>query len=119
MTAKRRIIHFYALVAMLACSLSAMADMRVRDFTLLDTDVDALVTEPVRDHISGKYCAIIKIITTQTGFSFDLGIMGAPEKITYKENLGEIWVYMPVSARKLKIAHPRFGQLDTDTQDGY
>ena len=119
MTAKRRIIHFYALVAMLACSLSAMADMRVRDFTLLDTDVDALVTEPVRDHISGKYCAIIKIITTQTGFSFDLGIMGAPEKISYKENLGEIWVYMPVSARKLKIAHPRFGQLDTDTQDGY
>ena len=64
MTAKRRIIHFFALVAMLACSLSAMADMRVRDFTLLDTDVDALVTEPVRDHNSGKYCAIVKIITT-------------------------------------------------------
>ena len=93
--------------------------MRVRDFGKLDSDVDALVAEPVRDHNSGKYCAIVKIITTQSGFSFDLGIMGAPEKITYKENLGEIWVYMPVGARKIKIAHPKFGQLDTDTQDGY
>lgn len=104
---------------MLACASSAWADMRVRDFGKLDSDVDALVAEPVRDHNSGKYCAIVKIITTQSGFSFDLGIMGAPEKITYKENLGEIWVYMPVGARKIKIAHPKFGQLDTDTQDGY
>ncbi len=104
---------------MLACASSAWADMRVRDFGMLDSDVDALVAEPVRDHNSGKYCAIVKIITTQSGFSFDLGIMGAPEKITYKENLGEIWVYMPVGARKIKIAHPKFGQLDTDTQDGY
>ena len=64
--------------------------MRVRDFGMLDSDVDALVAEPVRDHNSGKYCAIVKIITTQSGFSFDLGIMGAPAKIPSKENLGEV-----------------------------
>ena len=116
---KRLIIQFCVFASMLACASSAWADMRVRDFGMLDSDVDALVAEPVRDHNSGKYCAIVKIITTQSGFSFDLGIMGAPEKITYKENLGEIWVYMPVGARKIKIAHPKFGQLDTDTQDGY
>ena len=49
---------------MLACASSAWADMRVRDFGMLDSDVDALVAEPVRDHNSGKYCVIVKIITT-------------------------------------------------------
>ena len=61
---KRLIIQFCVFASMLACASSAWADMRVRDFGKLDSDVDALVAEPVRDHNSGKYCAIVKIITT-------------------------------------------------------
>ena len=67
---------------------------------------------------NGRYCAIIKMITTvqDKAFAFDLGHDYIPEHVDYREN-GEIWIYVPAGTNKIKISHRRYGQLDT--RDGY
>lgn len=67
---------------------------------------------------SGKYCAIIKLVTTvqDKAFTFDLGTDFVPEYVDYRDN-GEIWVYVPAGTSKIKISHKRHGQLDT--RDGF
>ena len=67
---------------------------------------------------SGRYCAIIKLITTERdkAFTFDLGTDYVPEKVVYRDN-GEVWIYVPAGTNKIKISHTRHGQLDT--RDGY
>ncbi len=107
------------LVVMICGAASLHAEMYVRKFVMLDTDIDANVIAPVRDHNSGKYCAIVKVVTTQSGFSFSIGNMGSPEKVDYKQGMGEIWLYLPVGCKKLRISHPKFGQLETDSDDGF
>ena len=67
---------------------------------------------------SGKYCAIIKLVTTvqDKAFTFDLGTDLVPEHKEFRDN-GEIWIYVPAGTSKIKISHKRYGQLDT--RDGY
>ena len=99
--------------------LSAEADMRVKSFNVLEMDLDARVKEPIIDKKTNLKCPIVKIVTTADGFYFDIGAMGAPEKVVYKKEMGEVWVYLPVKTAKLKISHPKYGQITTDTKDGY
>ncbi len=96
------------------------ADLRVKSFSELN-DLDARLLNPIVDPKTGQNCPIVKIITTYDGFNFDIGAMGAPEKVVYKKEMGEIWLYLPVKSAKLKIAHPRYGQFidDANTRDGY
>lgn len=67
---------------------------------------------------SGRYCAIIKLVTTvqDKAFTFDLGTDLVPEDVVYRDN-GEVWVYVPAGTSKIKISHKRYGQLDT--RDGF
>lgn len=96
------------------------ADLRVKSFSVLN-DLDARVIAPIKDRKTGKNCPIVKVVTTHNGFNFDIGAMGAPEAVVYHEELGEIWLYLPVKSAKLKIAHPKYGQFvdDENTHDGY
>ena len=57
---------------------------------------------------NGEKCALIKVETTQTGFSFDVGTLGV-FKTEYKP--GEIWVYVPYGVKRISISHPSFGVL--------
>lgn len=57
---------------------------------------------------NGEKCALIKVETTQTGFSFDVGALGVV-KTTYKP--GEAWVYVPYGVKRISISHPSFGVL--------
>lgn len=57
---------------------------------------------------NGEKCALIKVETTQTGFSFDVGTLGVV-KTTYKP--GEAWVYVPYGVKRITISHPSFGVL--------
>ena len=93
--------------------------MRVKSFNMLEMDLDARVNAPITDPKTGRKCPIVKIVTTADGFYFDIGVMGAPEKVVYKKEMGEVWVYLPVKTAKLKISHPKYGQITTDTKDGY
>ena len=99
---------------------AARADLRVKSFSELN-DLDARLLNPIIDPKTGQNCPIVKIITTYDGFNFDIGAMGAPEKVVYKKEMGEIWLYLPVKSAKLKIAHPRYGQFvdDSNTRNGY
>lgn len=57
---------------------------------------------------NGEKCALIKVETTQTGFSFDVGTLGVV-KTSYQP--GEVWVYVPYGVKRISISHPSFGIL--------
>lgn len=92
--------------------------LSVAQFNILDNDLDARANYPKMDSQTGKKCAIIKVVTTQKGFNFDIGQM-AIDAVEPHPELSEIWLYVPEGTRKLKITHPQLGQLKTETNDGY
>ena len=79
----------------------------VKSFRKLETDLDARVTEPIKDQ-NGDLCAIIKVQTTQSGFYFDGGQLGI-KKTELKH--GEIWLYVPWGLKRLTISHDKLGVL--------
>ena len=84
-----------------------LADIGVKSFRKLDNDLDARVNEPLKDQ-NGDICAIIKVVTTQTGFSFDCGQIGVVKTVP---KTSEIWVYVPFGAKRITISHPQLGLL--------
>ena len=68
----------------------------VKSFRKLETDQEARIASPKIDQ-NGKKCAIIKVVTTQTGFVFDFGMIG--NAIATEQKTGELWVWVPAGAR--------------------
>lgn len=54
---------------------SAQSGFSIKSFTELTQDLDARVTYPVTDQ-NGQKCALVKIYTTESNFSFDNGLLG-------------------------------------------
>jgi len=81
--------------------------LSVKSFRYLEKDLDARVNFPLKDQ-NGDICAIVKVVTTQKGFSFDGGMTGIVKTI---EKPSEIWVYVPWGLKRLSIFHPQLGQL--------
>jgi hypothetical protein len=79
--------------------------MNVASFRLLESDLDAKQNFPERDQ-NGNLCAIIKVVSTQTGFAFDNGTLGITKT---KQQVGEIWVYVPYGTKRLTIQHAQLG----------
>ena len=73
----------------------------------MPNDLDARVNEPKKDP-DGNPCAIIKVLTNQTGFSFDNGQIGIVATV---QKPSEIWVYVPRETKRLSITHPYLGFL--------
>ena len=67
--------------------------------------MDARVNYARKDQ-NGKTCAIIKIATPLTGFSFDTGTLSVQYVV---EKTGEIWVYVQPGVKKITIAHQTLG----------
>ena len=113
-----RIYRFIVLLMALCCVsiAGAQSGFSIKSFTELTQDLDARVTYPVTDQ-NGQKCALVKIYTTESNFSFDNGLLGVT-KVIHKPELSEWWVYLPVKTMKLKIMHPVLGQLK-DSEDGY
>lgn len=83
------------------------AEISVKSFRKLENDMTARIDAPKRDQ-NGDVCAIIKVVTTQTGFGWEpdgLGIVAAEPK------LGEYWLYIPYGAKRLTIKHAQLGVL--------
>jgi len=85
----------------------AQQGISVKSFDVIPNDMDARVNFPKRDQ-NGEVCAIIKVVTTQTGFDWEpdaLGITAAERKV------GEYWLYVPRGAKRLTIKHDKLGIL--------
>ena len=111
-------IRFIVLLVVLTCVsiAGAQSGISVKVFSELTQDLDARVNYPETDQ-NGQKCALVKVVTTESDFSFDNGQLGVTKAI-HKPELSEWWVYLPAKTMKLKIMHPVLGQLK-DSEDGF
>lgn len=100
--------HLIVIALILFCSfISNGQNINVKSFRLLDNDLDARVHHTKKDQ-NGEICALIKVVTTQTGFSFDVGSLGI---VATEQKVGEIWVYVPRGVQRITISHSQLGVL--------
>lgn len=85
----------------------AQQPLSVKRFEKMPNDLDARVNEPKKDP-DGNLCAIIKVLTTHKGFSFDNGQIGV---VGVVEKPAEIWVYVPRDTKRLTITHQYLGSI--------
>ena len=99
-------IHSFIFILHIASILQAQ-NIQVSSFQPLPNDMTARIDAPMTDQ-NGEVCAIIKVVTNQTGFVWEgdgLGIVAAPRKTS------EYWLYVPRGAQRLTIKHEQLGIL--------
>lgn len=102
----KRIISFSILFISLV-SLNAQT-ISVSGFYMDPSDLTANTAGTIVMDQNGHKCALIKIETTYTGFSFGAGAMGI---VKTEQKVGEIWVYLPEGVKRLSVSHPQLGVL--------
>lgn len=80
----------------------------VKSFKALPMDLTVSSLEGKRVDQNGDVAALIKVVTTETGFVFEGGTLGI---VDTKQTPGEVWVWVPRAARKITIKHPKLGVL--------
>lgn len=100
----KKAILFFLLIQ----SFSSVAQIRIGDFKQSYTDGAATDIRTAREDPDGNLCAVLKLETKQTGWTFDTGFAGIMDT-RYED--GVICLYVPASARKLTVAHKLFGIL--------
>lgn len=95
-------LFFFVFLGVKAQSIS------VASFRSLDSDLTANTTGTMEQDQNGETAALIKVVTTQTGFSFDGGALGIVKTL---QKPSEIWVYVPRGIKKITIFHPQLGIL--------
>jgi formylglycine-generating enzyme required for sulfatase activity len=101
---KRLLIIVYMLIGVLILE----AQISVSSFRLLETDLTANTHGTIEHDQNGEVAALIKVVTTQTGFTFDGGSLGIVKTV---QKPAEIWVYVPRGLKKITISHPQLGVL--------
>jgi formylglycine-generating enzyme required for sulfatase activity len=81
--------------------------LSVKSFRALPNDMDARQNYKTIDQ-NGELCAIIKVVTSEKGFRFDIGSLGITKT---EQQTGEIWLYVPHGARRVSIFHESLGVL--------
>ena len=109
----RQSYHLYRRVSLLLlllfCTIAVQAqNIAVKSFVIDETDMTANTTGTTVIDQNGQKCALIKMITTQTGFTFDAGSLGI---VKTEQHVGEVWIYVPEGVKRLTISHPTLGQL--------
>jgi hypothetical protein len=82
-------------------------NMSVKSFRMLENDLSAQVYHTKIDQ-NGHKAALIKMVTTQTGFEFDGGSLGI---VAVEQKTAEVWIYVPYKAKALTIKHPQLGLI--------
>ena len=96
------ILFFLSLAGLSAQSIS------VKSFRLLETDLTANMAGTMKRDQNNEVAALIKIVTTETGFLFEGSSLGI---VATKQTPGEIWLYVPRTSRKVTIKHATLGVL--------
>ena len=82
--------------------------MAVESFTPLERDMSARIDEPKMNVDGDKKCAIIKVVTPNTGFTFSTGTY---DVIATSQRTGEIWVWVQPGVKYFTIKHQQLGVL--------
>lgn len=99
----------WIVIAFLTLSLNVNAqNISVTTFRLLPNDLAANTNGTEVLDQNGEKTALIKVVTTQTGFTFEAGALGITK---VKQENGEVWVYIPQKSKKITIKHPQLGVL--------
>lgn len=93
-------------VALSFVTTSTAQNISVASFSLLENDLTANTQGTIVYDQNGEKCALIKVETTQTGFSFDAGSLGVRKT---EQHPAEIWVYVPEGVKRLSVSHPQLG----------
>ena len=83
--------------------------MSVVSFQLNEQDLTANQQGTIVLDQNGEKCALIKVFTTETGFTFDVGSLGVAKT---EQKVGEIWVYVPHGIKKINLSHPILQRLE-------
>lgn len=92
----------------LFCVLLQAQNINVKSFRMLDNDLTANTNGTYELDQNGEKAALIKVVSNQTGFSFDCGSLGVVKTM---QKPSEIWVYVPRGVRRITISHPTLGVL--------
>ena len=103
---KRNLLLFFLLAS--AMMLSAQNNLAVKSFRALPNDMTASSREGRRIDQNGEVAALIRVVTTETGFTFEGGSLGI---VDTKQRVSEIWVWVPHGLRRISIFHPQLGVL--------
>lgn len=95
-------------IATFVCSVLVAQNLSVESFRLLETDLTANTYGTQERDQNGEVAALIKVVTSETGFVFDGGMMGIVKTV---QKTGEIWVYVPRAIQKITITHQQYGVL--------
>lgn len=95
------------MLVLTAASIEAQT-LYVESFKLLETDLTANTAGTMKKDQNGDVAAIIKVVTSETGFTFENGMLGIVETV---QETGEVWVYVPHGTNKLTIRHQQLGVL--------
>lgn len=86
------------------CRHAMAQQFTVGRFNVLPNDISAYIS-PVRD-LNGEACALVKVTApADFVFSSPLGI------VKRKDEVGEIWLYLPHGTKRLTIKHPQWGVM--------
>jgi len=102
----RRLISF--LILLFTILYVQAQSLAVQSFRLDEADLTANTSGTIIMDQNGQKCALIKVETTQQGFSFDAGSLGV---VKTEQKVGEIWVYVPEGVKRLTISHQQLGIL--------
>lgn len=92
--------NFLTILALLFSVGAGAQSIRISGFKA--TIADASAPDAVQD-ADGALCAILRMETKETGWTFEAGMAGITDVIYGKEI---IYVYVPAGARILSVAHP-------------
>ena len=105
----KKLFQISLLLALVLYAPFVMAqDISVESFRLLDKDMMAITSGTQKYDQNGDAAALIRVVTTETGFVFEAGSAGIVE---VEEKVGEIWVYVSYGIKRLTIMHKELGVL--------
>lgn len=99
---------YFTFLLLIIGMLAQAQSIAVKSFQALPMDMTASSLEGKRIDQNGQVAALIKVMTTQTGFVFEGGTLGIVDS---QQRIGEIWVWVPRASRKITILHQQLGGL--------
>ncbi len=102
-----RTLYLVLLLITVTVSSVYSQQLSVKSFRALPNDMDARQNFREMDQ-NGELCAIVKVVTPESGFQFEIGSLGITKT---EQKTGEIWLFIPHGAKRLSIFHKSLGVL--------